>query len=506
MTNRFRTYLTRLMSGGRDDARRCAELEALLREREGRIADLAREIAVREGVIRELRSSLSWRLTAPLRSVGALALWLAGRLDRIRRLLPRRASGMNKIINRERRRRCLSRRFRRSAAAYPRVGSASVVIPTKNAGPEFRETLRRIADQKGVEHVEIVVIDSGSTDGTVEVARDMAADVVAIPPDSFHHARTRNLGAERASGEHLVFLVQDAVPVDDRWLQKLLVPLQRGEAAAVTTRQVPRWDADLFICWAMYHHYNHLKLRRGRFSRRQDAPKKQTIDERRGAGSLDNVCMAIGRDLFLRYRFDPQYAFAEDLDLGLRLYDAGYTLLMQEDNAVIHSHRRAAAYHLRRHYADRVHLSKLFALPRGDASLESVWGEAATLYRAICHSLQPLELWEGGRTSCRELVDRVLCRVEEYAASSVGHASPIVGDPSLDRVFSERRAVVGRSSGLFVSFAATMAQIAEYVDDVCPAIAADEIRDAVFKCFASRVGDGLFVATRETDTTLIEGV
>jgi len=71
--------------------------------------------------------------------------------------------------------------------------SVTVVIPTKNAGERFETTLERIRQQT-VESVEVVV-DSGSTDGTVPLAESLADEVVQIAPEEFNHGRTRNRGA-----------------------------------------------------------------------------------------------------------------------------------------------------------------------------------------------------------------------------------------------------------------------------------------------------------------------
>ncbi len=65
--------------------------------------------------------------------------------------------------------------------------------------------------------VELIVIDSGSRDRSREIARAAGADLIEIPPEEFGHGRTRNLGAERSSGDLICFLTQDAVPVEG-WL------------------------------------------------------------------------------------------------------------------------------------------------------------------------------------------------------------------------------------------------------------------------------------------------
>src|SRR3954463_16274304 len=92
--------------------------------------------------------------------------------------------------------------------------SVSVVIPVKNGGPLLREALGAVRAQGDVE---LLVVDSGSTDGSVETARDSGAEVIEIAADQFGHGRTRNRAAERSRGDLICFLTQDAVP-EPGWL------------------------------------------------------------------------------------------------------------------------------------------------------------------------------------------------------------------------------------------------------------------------------------------------
>ena len=62
-------------------------------------------------------------------------------------------------------------------------------------------------------HLQIIVVDSGSTDDSVAIAREHGATVIDIAPGTFTHGGSRNLGALRAQGEVLVFISQDAYPV-----------------------------------------------------------------------------------------------------------------------------------------------------------------------------------------------------------------------------------------------------------------------------------------------------
>ena len=102
----------------------------------------------------------------------------------------------------------------------------SVVIPVKDGERYLEEVLAALA-REGPD--EVLVIDSGSRDRSVEIVRAAGAELLEIEPEEFGHGRTRNLGAERTSGELICFLTQDATPCPG-WLDAY------GEAFALDER------------------------------------------------------------------------------------------------------------------------------------------------------------------------------------------------------------------------------------------------------------------------------
>src|SRR5580704_8009871 len=120
----------------------------------------------------------------------------------------------------------------------------TVAIPVLNGGELFAGVLQALADQT-VEH-ELLVCDSGSTDGSLELAREQGARVIEVAPSRFSHGGTRNRLMETAEGPRVALLTQDAQPADERWLEKLLGGFELGEDVAIVYGPyIPRPDATL---------------------------------------------------------------------------------------------------------------------------------------------------------------------------------------------------------------------------------------------------------------------
>ncbi|MBW4032836.1 MAG: glycosyltransferase family 2 protein [Acidobacteria bacterium] len=120
--------------------------------------------------------------------------------------------------------------------------SATVSILTFNGEAYLERIITALEGQDYAGSTEILVVDSGSTDGTLGIlARHPQVRVHSIPNSEFGHGRTRNLVAQLATGELVAYLTHDAVPVGSGWLSALLAPMIDDERiAAVVGRQIAR--------------------------------------------------------------------------------------------------------------------------------------------------------------------------------------------------------------------------------------------------------------------------
>ena len=218
----------------------------------------------------------------------------------------------------------------------------SVVIPVKNGGDDLSRCLAGIARQEIDEPVEIVVVDSGSEDGSADRARAAGATVHVIPATEFGHGRTRNLGVELSSGELVVFTSQDAVAADDDWLTRLAAAARRSpDVAGAYGRQLPHPGArppEVFFLDFMYGPTER--------TQRLDDGDELTYE----TTLFSNVNAAIPRAVLERFPFRADLTMSEDQEWSRRALRAGYALVYEPRAAVRHSHPYTVASAFRRFF------------------------------------------------------------------------------------------------------------------------------------------------------------
>lgn len=104
---------------------------------------------------------------------------------------------------------------------------ASIVIPVKNGGERLNQVLDMIDRQETEFSYEVICVDSGSGDDSVETIKRHGCILKQIPPEEFGHGKTRNLGASLGTGEFILFVTQDAMPADTHWLDQMLKAMKQ---------------------------------------------------------------------------------------------------------------------------------------------------------------------------------------------------------------------------------------------------------------------------------------
>ena len=243
----------------------------------------------------------------------------------------------------------------------------SVVIPTWNGGARFREVLEALGSQDLPGGFELLVIDSGSQDGTHEAARAAGAEVVSIPQAEFNHGATRNRAIARTHGKIVALLTQDALPLSPSYLTNLVRPFDNPRVDGVYARQYPRPDCDPLLAerlrrWSAARELPTLQV----FVPGDPEASRRLYDslpplERYLSCAFDNVASAVRRTSWERSPF-PERTFGEDVAWGRALLLAGGAIAFEPSAEVEHSHRIRLVREFKRIYCDHRNLHELFEL------------------------------------------------------------------------------------------------------------------------------------------------
>ncbi len=207
----------------------------------------------------------------------------------------------------------------------------SVVLLTYNGMPTVERCLRMISRQTTDTKIEIVHIDSGSTDGTLDVARSYSLHTHHISSKDFHHSRTRNFAATLAHNDIVVFLTQDAVPDSPSWLSRLVAPFAERNVGGVYGRQIPPEGVGPVRRCAMAFLYP---------TQRQVRDPLGTQHFGLSSVRFSNANSAVRRELLCRLQFDERALVCEDHGMCRDLLAAGYKVVYEPDAAVVHGHER----------------------------------------------------------------------------------------------------------------------------------------------------------------------
>ena len=207
------------------------------------------------------------------------------------------------------------------------------MIRAKNEARFIGQTLAAVFDPAALQPRQVVVVDSGSTDGTLEIVQQYPTCLVQIRPDEFTYGYALNLGVAQVDAEIVATLSAHSLPADPDWLRHLIEPFAaEARVAGVYGRQLPRANATVFELIGM-------RLT-GLLS---DTPR--LLDRQ---PLFSNANGAFRRALWLEHPFDEQVGGAEDIAWVRTMQERGLLIAYQPTAAVYHSHGEPILKHLRR--------------------------------------------------------------------------------------------------------------------------------------------------------------
>lgn len=220
---------------------------------------------------------------------------------------------------------------------------AAVIIPTFNGGDLLRDVLTALVEQKTDWPFDIMIVDSGSSDNTIEIIEEFSGRGVRlhqIPNSEFQHGRTRNLAISLTSAEFVAVLTQDATPANNYWLANLIKAFDMGsQVAGVFGKHHTYANASEFVRQGQGGHFQH-------FDRLPHIAQWDITPPGMEWGSLqhqqwlhyysDNNS-AMRRCVWEKIPY-PEIPWGEDQVWAWEVIKQGYQKAYANDAIVIHSH------------------------------------------------------------------------------------------------------------------------------------------------------------------------
>ena len=200
----------------------------------------------------------------------------------------------------------------------------SIIIRSLNEEKFLTECIAAIKKQNVDDQFEIILVDSGSTDGTLEIARREKVIIEYISQEKFTFGRSLNLGCVASRGDMLVFISVHCIPVGNQWLAQLFAPIKSKLAVYTYGRQIGRIGVSK---------HSEIKVFEKRFSTGSSVPQKGYF--------CNNANSAILRECWETHQFNEDLTGLEDLELAKRLTVLGKDVGYVAESEVEHIHEES---------------------------------------------------------------------------------------------------------------------------------------------------------------------
>lgn len=217
----------------------------------------------------------------------------------------------------------------------------SIVIRCFNEEQHIGRLLTGIMGQT-LKEVEIILVDSGSTDATLSIASKFPVKIITIAPEEFSFGRSLNLGCAQSSGEFIVIVSAHTYPVYKNWLENLLGPFKDPKVALVYGKQRGGESAEyaenqIYKKWYPDNSINHQKY-----------------------PFCNNANAAIRRKLWEKFRYNEELTGLEDLDWAKRVTKEEYKIVYCAEAEIIHVHHESRSQIYNRYRREAIAFKRVF--------------------------------------------------------------------------------------------------------------------------------------------------
>jgi rhamnosyltransferase len=232
----------------------------------------------------------------------------------------------------------------------------SIIIPVKNGASTIEACLKGIFSQTIKDIIEIIIIDSGSSDGTLEILNKFPVRLFQISPSAFNHGLTRNYGISMASGEFILLTVQDAIASTTNWLEIMFKHFINKEVMGVCGQQiVPHHPDKNPLEWFMpisEPGIQIIKFETGEFEKLDGKTQNSLC-------GWDDVNAMYRKSALLDTPF-IETNFAEDAAWAKAALSKGYQLVYDNNAKVYHYHHHNFKFAFKRTYIGLYHTKLIF--------------------------------------------------------------------------------------------------------------------------------------------------
>lgn len=218
----------------------------------------------------------------------------------------------------------------------------SIIIRSFNEEKHIGKLLKGIALQTVNDRIEVIVVDSGSTDRTVEIARGYGASIVNIRPEDFSFGKALNIGCHQAIGEFLLLASAHVYPLYTDWVEKMISPFKNGKVALVYGRQVGNEISK----------YSELQLFKKWF------PAVSTYEQ--SIPFCNNANAVVRKSLWEEQPYDEQLTGLEDLDWATKIQEKGYVIAYEAFAPIVHVHEETPSRIKNRYRREAIALKNIY--------------------------------------------------------------------------------------------------------------------------------------------------